>query len=138
MLEREAFVRLQRTAGLLMDELATELKPFGLTATHFNVLRILRGAREGGLNLGEIAARMIRREPDMTRLIERMAKRGWVTRERGENDRRQVRVRISGAGETLLGQVDPVVARFEKQRLKCLPAADLAELIRMLDTLRER
>ena len=84
--EDEAFVNIQRTADALMQGLATALKPTGLSPTQYNVLRILRGAEPDGLACREIADRMITRDPDITRLLDRMENHGWITRQRQQED----------------------------------------------------
>lgn len=74
------------------------LKALGLTATQYNVLRILRGAGAAGLSCGDVAGRMITRDPDLTRLLDRLEGRGLVTRARDGEDRRVVVTRITGEG----------------------------------------
>lgn len=115
-LEQEAFVQLQRAASRLMDEVARLLKPAGLRPTQYNVLRILRGARPDPLNCGEIAERMITREPDLTRLLNRMEEAGLVSRCRHDADRRVVRVTITPEGLKLLKSLDaPMLALHQRQ-----------------------
>ena len=82
-LEEEIFLNLQRTAEVLMRRLTEELKPSDLTPTQYNVLRILRGAEPDGLPCREISARMVTHDPDVTRLLDRLEKRGLVGCSRG-------------------------------------------------------
>src|SRR6266849_6704672 len=85
------------------------------SATQYNVLRILRGAPEG-LPCGEIASRMITRDPDVTRLLDRLEKRGLISRCRETKDRRTVMARITQEGLKLLTRLDePVQADHRKQ-----------------------
>ncbi len=70
--EVEAFLNLQRTADALARALAEVLKPAGLSGPQYNILRILRGAGPGGLACREICQRMVTRDPDMTRLLDRL------------------------------------------------------------------
>src|SRR5512141_3206979 len=100
-LEEEAHLSILRTAYLLTRSLALMFKEHGLTPTQYNVLRILRGAGAEGLPSGEVADRMITREPDITRLLDRMETRGWVHRRRDQEDRRVMRVWITLAGREL-------------------------------------
>ncbi len=93
----EAFLNLQRTAGWLMRSVEETLRSFGLTHPQYNVLRILAGAGAGGLPCGEISKRLITRDPDITRLLDRMQKLGHVERGRGIEDRRVVRAHITPA-----------------------------------------
>src|SRR3712207_9327432 len=74
-LEQEAMLNVARTADVLSREMAEVMKPSNLSPTQYNALRILRGAGEP-LSCGEVADRMISRDPDMTRLLDRLAKRG--------------------------------------------------------------
>ena len=84
--EEAAFLELVRTTDLLSRGLVRVLKTEDLSSTQYNVLRILRGAREA-LPCGEIANRMITRDPDVTRLLDRMEKRDLISRNREEKDR---------------------------------------------------
>jgi DNA-binding MarR family transcriptional regulator len=114
--EQEAFVQLQRAASRLNDDVARLLKPAGLRPTQYNVLRILRGARPDPLSCGDITARMITREPDLTRLLDRLETAGLVSRCRGNEDRRVVRVAISPQGLALLKSLDaPMLALHRRQ-----------------------
>lgn len=115
--EEEAFLLLQRTAEALMRALADVLAPLDVTPTQYNMLRILRGAAAEGLSCGEVSARMVARDPDVTRLLDRLETRGLVERARGEQDRRVVVARISRAGLELLDHLDPLVVRFLRARL---------------------
>src|SRR5438309_11523592 len=79
--EQTAFLHIQKTADSLMAELSDLLKPHGLSATQYNVLRILRAAGAAGLPCAKIADRMLTREPDMTRTLDRLEKRAiWARR----------------------------------------------------------
>jgi DNA-binding MarR family transcriptional regulator len=113
--EEAAFLNLLRTTDMLSRGLVTILKLEDLSSTQYNVLRILRGAPEG-LPCGEIAKRMITRDPDITRLLDRLEKRGLISRSREARDRRTVMARITGAGLELLARLDePVQAAHRKQ-----------------------
>src|SRR5665213_3239265 len=103
--EETAFLELCRTADILSRPVAVLLKSEDLSSTQYNVLRILRGALEG-LPCGEIAARMITRDPDITRLLDRLEKRGLISRCREAKDRRMVMARITPEGLGLLGRMD--------------------------------
>src|SRR5580693_4312592 len=113
--EEAAFLDLLRTTDMLSRGLVTILRPEDLSSTQYNVLRILRGAPEG-LPCGEIAKRMITRDPDITRLLDQLEKRGLIARSREARDRRTVMARITGAGLKLLARLDePVQAAHRKQ-----------------------
>ena len=113
--EEAAFLDLLRTTDILSRRPAQVLKTESLSATQYNVLRILRGAPDG-LPCGEIAHRMITRDPDITRLLDRLEKRGLISRCRETKDRRTVIARITPEGLTLLARLDePVQAAHRKQ-----------------------
>src|SRR5271167_4515406 len=114
-LEEVAFLDLLRTCDLLSRGPALVLKGEDLSATQYNVLRILRGTPDG-LPCGEIASRMITRDPDITRLLDRLEKRGLISRCRETEDRRMVMARITAAGMKVLARLDePIQERHRKQ-----------------------
>ncbi|MGJ5820600.1 MarR family winged helix-turn-helix transcriptional regulator [Paludibaculum fermentans] len=134
-LETEAFVALQRAANGLMEDIARLLKGYGLSPVQFNALRILRGARPDALTCGEVGERLITRDPDVTRLLDRMEKLGWVSRYRGVNDRRVVRVVISERGLALLAQLDEPVTELHRKQFAGLRERRTASLVKLLDAL---
>src|SRR5262245_48901184 len=100
--QQEAYLSILRTADWLTRGTVEVLKRHALTGAQYNVLRILRGSEPHGLPVGEIADRMVTRDPDTTRLLDRMEKRGLVFRERSETDRRVVYTRVTADGLRLL------------------------------------
>ena len=132
----EAILDLSRTADVIRRRFAEVLGPAGVTPQQYNVLRILRGAGAGGLPTLEIAERMIEQAPGITRLIDRLEKQGWVQRERGTDDRRQVRCYVSAAGLALLTKLDPLVEAFETRLVAALTTGEQQALIGLLDRLR--
>src|SRR6202165_3546414 len=86
--EAEAYLSLLRTADALQTQVEARLKELGLTGTQYNALRILRGAGREGLPCREIGERMITRDPDITRLLNRLEDRGFAQRPRARHDRR--------------------------------------------------
>jgi DNA-binding MarR family transcriptional regulator len=131
--EEEACVALLRTADRLEGDIAGWMKTYGVSPTQYNALRILRGAGEAGLPCSEVGARMINRDPDITRLVDRLAKRGLVTRGRDARDRRVIRPRITAAGLELLREMDALLAGFVRHRLGQLGAPRLHDLIGLLE-----
>jgi len=114
--EEAAFLDLLRTCDLLSRGVAQLLKTEDLSATQYNVLRILRGSPEG-LPCGEIARRMITRDPDVTRLLDRMKKRGLISRSRDNKDRRTVVGRITPEGLKLLARLDEPIQEIHRRQL---------------------
>jgi DNA-binding MarR family transcriptional regulator len=114
--EEAAFVDLLRTCDLLSRGLAQILKPEDISATQYNVLRILRGSPDG-LPCGEIANRMITRDPDVTRLLDRMEKRGLISRFRDTKDRRTVIGKITAEGLKLLARLNEPIQEAHRKQL---------------------
>ena len=137
-LAQEAQLSVIRTGALFMDEIEQFLKPYGITATQYNVLRILRGSEPNGLCRNELRDRMLTRMPDMTRLLDRLEEAGLVARERQDEDRRMVRSRISSAGIDLLADLDNVTQDEEKRRFGHLNDQQLRTLIDLLALARSK
>jgi len=136
--EDRLFISLQKTADSLGLQAEQLLKPHGLTGTQYNVLRILRGAEPDGLACSGIGDRMISHDPDMTRLLDRMEKRGLITRARQTNDRRVVKARITSAGLALLKSLDHPVRELHKRQFHHIPPARLKSLAGLLEEVRAR
>jgi DNA-binding MarR family transcriptional regulator len=112
----EAYAALLKAAEDLQRGFAELLKKGHLSPAQYNVLRILRGAGPEGLACGEVGAKLIRHDPDITRLLDRLEHRGLVARTREARDRRVVRTRLTDKGADLLAEFDtPVDALHEKQ-----------------------
>src|SRR5258708_639676 len=94
-LENRIFVALLQAADALGQEVEQFLKASGLTGAQYNVLRILRGAEPEGLPCRGIGDRMIPHAPDMTRLLDRLEKRGLITPMRRPDDPRVVKTGIT-------------------------------------------
>ena len=137
-LEDEALVALQRTADRLHWRLSEMLKPHGLSPTQYNALRILRGAGDEGRACSEIAERMVNRDPDITRLVDRLERRGLVVRSREGRDRRVITTRITPAGLELLQSLDRPVEEFNRRMLGPLGEQQLRTLIQILEAAREQ
>jgi DNA-binding MarR family transcriptional regulator len=135
-LEEVAFLELSRTQDLLGRRLSVLLKAEDLSATQYNVLRILRGAPEG-LPCGEVGNRMITRDPDITRLLDRLEKRGLIVRSRDSQDRRMVMARITPEGLKLLARMDEPVRAGHRNQLGHLGRERLRTLIELLQTARQ-
>jgi DNA-binding MarR family transcriptional regulator len=114
-----------RTAEYFTACIADVLKSADLTPTQYNALRILRGAGKDGLACGDIGERMVTKDSDITRLLDRLERRGLISRERPENNRRLVLARLTAAGQSLLAKLDgpmeeagrKLLAHLGKQRL---------------------
>ena len=136
-LEDEALVSLQRTADRLQGRLGDMLKPHALSPTQYNALRILRGAGEEGRSCSEIAERMINRDPDITRLVDRLERRGLVRRCRDGKDRRVITTRITPVGLELLRSLDRPIEEFNRKLLGHMGEEQLRTLIKLLEAARQ-
>lgn len=136
--EEEAALNVHRTSAVLEEAFAAELKPRGLTGTQYNVLRILRGAGPPGLACREVADRMVRRDPDVTRLLDRLESRGLVARARAKEDRRVVVTRITPAGLGLLSSLDSAMRTLPRKLLGHLGRKRIGLLIDLLEEARGR
>jgi DNA-binding MarR family transcriptional regulator len=136
-LEQEAMLSIQRTDAVLGYSIIEALKPYDLTFTQYNVLRILRGAGPNGLCREEIRERLIAQVPDVTRLLDRMEEAGLVGRERDSVDRRLVTSRITDAGLDLLEKLAAPVARAHEKQLGHMTRAELRSLIALLEKARQ-
>jgi DNA-binding MarR family transcriptional regulator len=129
--EEIVFVEMMRTADLLSRAPDQLLKVHDLSSNQYNVLRILRGTPDGLLS-GEIGCRMISRDPDVTRLLDRLEERGLIGRCREDPDRRKVLVRITPAGLVLLAQLHEPVCQMHRRQLGHLTPTQLRQLSRLL------
>lgn len=140
--EQEVFLNVMRTAEALGEGMDAVLKPFGLSRTQYNVLRILRGAQaccgESGLACREIGERMVTRDPDITRLLDRMEKAGLIARERAKNDRRVIKTAVTAEGLRILAELDRPVMDAHKRQLGHMTQEKLGKLCELLEEARER
>ena len=134
--EQEAAVGLLRTTDAIRRHFSAIVAPFGLTLQQYNVLRILRGAGKDGLPTLAIGERMVEQTPGVTRLIDRLVKKGFVVRRPCEEDRRRVYCHITPAGLKVLASLDEPVARGDALSVAPLTPAELDRLIAMLDRIR--
>jgi DNA-binding MarR family transcriptional regulator len=132
------FVSILKIADSLSQQAEQLLKSIGLTSAQYNVLRILRGAEPDGLLCRGIAERMISHDPDMTRMLDRMEKRVWITRERQKDDRRVIKTRITTDGLKLLKKLDQPVHDLHRSQFGHMAANRLKLLAELLDELRSR
>ena len=135
--EETAFLDLLRTSDLLTRSAVEVLKAEDLSSTQYNVLRILRGAPQG-LPCGEIAGRLITRDPDVTRLLDRMEKRGLISRARESRDRRLVLVRLAPEGRKLVDRLDEPVQTMHRKLLGHLGKERLRALAELLAAARAK
>ena len=134
--EEEAILSIARTAAVMEHAGAEALKPFDLTITQYNVLRILRGAAGEGLCRNEVGERLVTKVPDVTRLLDRMESAGLIVRQRGGEDRRFVSTRITEKGLKLLEKIDRELPAIHGRQLGHVSQKRLRELISILEEVR--
>ena len=137
-LEQEVYLSLLRTTSELSHAVDQFFRPFGITSSQYNVLRILRGAGADGLCRNEISERMVTATPDMSRLLDRMEKAGWVTRERAEDDRRQVSTYITKSGMKLLERLETPTRDFVTRLFSGTAVSDLKTVLKVNDRIRAK
>ena len=135
-LEEEAYLNVQRTSAVLLQSFAELLRQYDLTPTQYNVLRILRGAGDAGLTAGDVGDRMITRDPDVTRLLDRLETRGLAERSRCTEDRRVVWTRITPAGLAAIAPLDGEVMAIHARTLGPLGPERLRVLVELLEEAR--
>lgn len=136
-LEEEVILNIARTAEYLAGAISTILKASDLTVTQYNVLRILRGAGEEGLTCGEISERMVTKESDVTRLLDRVEARSFISRERPATNRRIVIARITDEGLSVLEELDAPVDELNRGLVGHLGEEKQRTLNELLEALRE-
>jgi DNA-binding MarR family transcriptional regulator len=134
--EQQATIGLLRTADAVKRSLAQVIEPHGITPQQYNVLRILRGAGPDGLPTLTIGERMIEQTPGVTRLIDRLERKGLVARTPCAKDRRRVFCRMTLKGLDLLKELDDPINRWDAQAVSVLPPSELDLLVDLLDRIR--
>lgn len=132
---QKAIINLYYTNGLVSGQFKNLLKPHGITPQQFNILRILKGQKPNPVRIGIVKERLIDRNADVTRLVERLIKKGLLQRKVCEEDRRQQHLVITDEGEKILSSIEKEVASFE-DATKILTEKELAQFNTLMDKLR--
>ena len=135
-LEEEVHIQVLTAANAANRVVTEALRPSQLSISQFNVLRILRGARPEAMPAGRIAERMVNRDPDLTRLLDRLEANGLVEKARDTKDRRVVNVRITPAGLELVEKASRSVSQAVKTALGPMGPRKLGQLADLLEQLR--
>jgi DNA-binding MarR family transcriptional regulator len=134
--EEAVYLSLLRTAEWLSRGVTETLSRADLTPTQYNALRILRGAGQEGVSCSEVSERMVTKDSDITRLLDRLEARGLVSREREAKDRRRIVTRITNEGLHVLAELDAPIAEAHRSRLSHLGEKQLASLGKLLEAVR--
>jgi DNA-binding MarR family transcriptional regulator len=136
-LQEQLVLNLMLTTRVVEESWAQYLKRAeGISPSQYNILRILRGARPKAARISEIADRMVTRDPDVTRLVDRLIKQGLARRERDSEDRRVVLVEITAAGLALLSRLDGPAAESTEAAMAGLKPQQLRTLDTLLNEVR--
>lgn len=137
-IEEEALLNVRRTSDRLQYYVQQLVKPYGITPTQYNVLRILRGAGNGGLRCSDIGERLVSSDPDITRLLGRLQKQKFIRRKRDPKDRRVIYASITTQGRNLLEEMDPVMNQAGKDALGHMGREKLETLVSLLEEARQK
>jgi DNA-binding MarR family transcriptional regulator len=135
-LEQEVFLNLWRTYDRLRAFEDALFERFDLTPQQYNALRVLRSVHPTKLNTLELAARLVSRAPDITRLLDKLEQRGLIERDRPAENRRIVRVGITEAGVGLLEAMREPILECHARQLGHLTQLQLRELVTLLRSAR--
>lgn len=136
-IEEETLLNILRTADRLALAAQKTLRPYGITMTQYNVLRILRGAGPEGLSCSTIGELMVAHDPDITRLLGRLEKLKMVRRRRNKKDRRQVCTQITEKGLECLAELDDIVDSNNRELLSHMSPEAMQQLISLLEQARQ-
>jgi DNA-binding MarR family transcriptional regulator len=123
------------TSSWLYNLNARRLKPHDITPEQFNVLRILRGSHPKALRIADISNRMIDRNSNATRLVDKLCKKGLTSRTICKSNRRQVDIHVTKKGLAVLSEIDKGTKAWDKM-LKTISGDEAKVLNRVLDKLR--
>jgi DNA-binding MarR family transcriptional regulator len=135
-LEQEAYLALWRTYDRLKSVEEALFDEWGLTAQQYNLLRLLRADSPDPVPTLSLASRLISRAPDITRMLDRLEKKGWIKRLRSKADRRAVLVAITESGLALLKQLGNPLSQCHQQQLGHLSSTELKALCQLLRKVR--
>jgi DNA-binding MarR family transcriptional regulator len=133
--ETEIFMGSLGISDYMLAEANQLLSIWGMTFLQYNALRILYDTDRDDLGLSskEVGGRLYTRVPDMTRLLDRLADKGWVVRERDSNNRRVVRSRLTKIGEELVESVNLPMQELENTQLSSLTKKEKEDLVHLLN-----
>jgi len=129
---RSAYFALMTAADILGGEFTRLFREHGITSTVFNAMRILIQGPESGQRIGEIGEQLIQRVPDITRLIDRMERDGFVRRARNTEDRRAVIIKLTDAGKRKCESLYFAVSKRHREQLLHMNARELKQLQKLL------
>lgn len=136
-IEEKLIVNLIYTSNLITLLTSRLFKPYGLSAQQYNVLRILRGQNGQAISLLDIEDRMLDKSSNVSRLIDKLVLKHYITREESKVDRRRVDVLISQSGLDVLKEIDAELNKFYEKLNTLVEYSDAKKMNTILDTIRE-
>ena len=133
---KRTVVHIMFSGDYVLNKINTTLKPFEITSQQYNVLRILRGQKGDPVTLSVIQERMINKNSNASRLIDKLVNKRLVKREIDSNNRRKLKISITKKGDELLMEVDPLIDDIEKNTTEKLSAEEHDILNSLLDKIR--
>jgi len=128
-------INLLFTAGWLQNKQQEFFKPFGITSSQFNILRILRGQHPNKISGAEIKSRMLDKNSDIPRLLDRLLRKNLITKSPCPNDKRAADIVITKEGLDVLKEIDSSLDEMQKANLS-LSKEEALQLSELLDKCR--
>ena len=130
---KKLIIKLLKTGASISDKLNKKIKTEGVSLPQFNVLRILRGHKDGNVNLFMVQQRMVNRMSNTTRLIDKLIEKNLVKREICTDNRRKIELSITQRGLDLLVKLDPLISNEEEKLMRSLTVNEKKQLFGLLD-----
>lgn len=135
---RTAYINLIATSDIIHSDFAKLFRAHGITATVFNAMRIIIKGPKEGLPVGKVGAGLIQQVPDITRLLDRMERDGWVKRKRSKVDRRSVTALLTAEGKRKCESLYAEVTRLHRSQMAHMSDRDLKTMAKLLARAGER
>ncbi|WP_320815746.1 MarR family winged helix-turn-helix transcriptional regulator [Flavobacterium sp.] len=133
---KKVILNLTFTRNYIGDKFSDLLKPFGISSEQYNVLRILRGQKGNPLNMQDIQERMVTKNSNTTRLIDKLLIKDMVIRNTCPNNRRKIEIKITGNGLNILSKLDPIIEKYDTIFTEKLSNKELETLNELLEKIR--
>ena len=133
---KKVILNFMYTQTVIGDNFHEILKPYDISREQYNVLRILRGQKGCPANMNVIQERMLAKNSNTTRLIDKLLLKDFVTREVCPDNRRKIEVQITQKGLDILTDLDPVVIEHERSFANNLSHEELEQLNTLLEKYR--
>ena len=135
-INKKVILNLTYTRNYLGDKFNDILKPYGISSEQYNVLRILRGQKGNPLNMQDIQERMVTKNSNTTRLIDKLLLKEMVIRNTCPNNRRKIEIKITENGLNILSELDPIIENHELLLTEKLTNDELETLNKLLEKIR--